>query len=78
MVPEPPICFVPGANKVRVIDDAKQSAVNAAYTSTIKLRLQDVDYVAAMCIALFTQAKKAGVDPAHGWVGRTFDLSKAI
>ena len=31
---------------MRVIDDAKQGAVNSANSSTVKLQLQDVDYAA--------------------------------
>ena len=36
------VLFQGANNKVRVIDDAKQGAVNAAYSSTVKLQLQDV------------------------------------
>ena len=37
------VLFQGANNKVRVIDDAKQGSVNAAYSSTVKLQLQDVD-----------------------------------
>ena len=63
-------------NKIRVIDDAKQSCVNSAYSSTVKLQLQDVDYAAAMVLyALQCAQANNGVD--FEWYGKTFDLSKA-
>ena len=66
-----------GANqKVRVIDDAKQSAVNSAYSSTVKLQLQDVDYAAAMVLAAMREAGLSEQDNIT-WLGKTFDLSKA-
>ena len=66
-----------GANqKVRVIDDAKQSAVNAAYSSTVKLQLQDVDYAAAMVLGAMREAGLSSAE-AMDWLGKTFDLSKA-
>lgn len=37
-----------GIDKIRVIDDAKASSLNAGFSSTFKLQLQDTDYVAAM------------------------------
>ena len=40
------VLFQGANNKVRVIDDAKQGSVNAAYSSTVKLQLQDVDATA--------------------------------
>lgn len=42
------ILFQGDGSKVRVIDDARKSSVNAAYSSTTKLQLQDVDYAANM------------------------------
>lgn len=69
--------FQGASNKVRVIDDAKQSAVNAAYSSTVKLQLQDVDYVAAMVLMVAKMAKEVGVLDDIAWEGKTFDLSKA-
>ena len=66
-----------GANqKVRVIDDAKQSAVNSAYSSTVKLQLQDVDYAAAMVLGAMREAGLSGSE-ALEWLGKTFDLSRA-
>ena len=64
------------SGKVRVIDDAKKSAVNSAYTSTVKLQLQDIDYAANMVLAIMAEAAAAGV-PLSDWKGKTFDLSKA-
>ena len=70
------VLFQGAANKVRVIDDAKQSAVNSAYSSTVKLQLQDVDYVAAMTLETMRQASQKDL-PLESWLGKTFDLSKA-
>jgi len=39
-------------NKVRVTDDAKQVSVNASYSFTIKLQLQEVDYAASMAVEI--------------------------
>ena len=63
-------------NKVRVIDDAKQGSVNAAYSPTVKLQLQDVDYAAAMVIQIMRELASLD-DNMSGWYGKTFDLSKA-
>ena len=70
------VLFQGANNKVRVIDDAKQSSVNAAYSSTVKLQLQDVDYAAAMITYAMQVGSDAGV-PVLEWFGKTFDLSKA-
>ena len=40
------VLFQGANNKVRVIDDAKQGSVNAAYSSTVKFQLQDMDATA--------------------------------
>ncbi|CAL1163338.1 unnamed protein product [Cladocopium goreaui] len=53
------VLFQGSSQKVRVIDDAKQSAVNAAYSSTVKLQLQDVDYAAAMVLGAMRELLKA-------------------
>ena len=59
-----------GANqKVRVIYDAKQSAVNSAYSSTVKLQLQDVDYVAAMVLGAMREAGLSGAE-AMEWLSK--------
>ena len=64
------------SRKVRVIDDAKISSLNAAYSSTIKLQLQDGDYVTSM---LSYAMRSQGTSNSQGvnWKGKTFDLSKA-
>ena len=69
------VLFQGANNKVRVIDDAKQGAVNAAYSSTVKLQLQDVDYAAAMVMEIMRMSAGAQVQ-LHEWLGKTFDLSK--
>ena len=56
--------------KLRPIDDGLEAQLNSAYTSTIRLDLQDADYVIALTLEL---GKKAGLN----WVGKTLDLSKA-
>lgn len=69
------VLFQGSTGKVRIIDDAKRSCVNEAYSSTIKLQLQDVDYVAAMVTEATKVAASAGMQ--CDWMGKTFDLSKA-
>ena len=56
--------------KLRPIDDGLEAQLNSAYTSTIRLDLQDADYVIALTLEL---GKRAGLN----WVGKTLDLSKA-
>jgi len=56
--------------KLRPIDDGLEAQLNSAYTSTIRLDLQDADYVIALTLEL---GKTKGFD----WVGKTLDLSKA-
>ena len=63
-------------NKIRVIDDAKQSSVNSAYSSTVKLQLQDVDYAAAMVLGAMNAATTSDGSQLES-CGKTFDLSKA-
>ena len=70
------VLFQGAGGKVRVIDDAKKSSVNAAYSSTVKLQLQDVDYAANMVLCLMSESAAADV-PGDEWMGKTFDLSKA-
>ena len=57
-------------SKLRPIDDGLEAQLNSAYTSTIRLDLQDADYVIALTLEL---GKRAGLN----WVGKTLDLSKA-
>ena len=56
--------------KLRPIDDGLEAQLNSASTSTIRLDLQDADYVIALTLEL---GKTRGLD----WVGKTLDLSKA-
>ena len=56
--------------KLRPIDDGLEAQLNSAYTSTIRLDLQDADYVVALALAL-------GESKELEWVGKTLDLSKA-
>ena len=62
--------------KVRIIDDAKVSSLNAAYTSVIRLQLQDSDYIAAMAMEV-ARAAKHSHQPERQWLGKTYDLKKA-
>ena len=57
-------------SKLRPIDDGPEAQLNAAYSSTIRLDLQDADYVIALALQLREYASMA-------WVGKTLDLSKA-
>ena len=61
--------------KVRVVDDAKQSAVNSAYSSTVKLQLRR----GSRCGYVLGAVREAGLSgsDAFEWLGKTFDLSKA-
>ena len=70
------VLFQGSNNKVRVIDDAKQGSVNAAYSSTIKLQLQDVDYAASMAVEIMRASSQLDAQSLE-WLGKTFDLSKA-
>ena len=70
------VLFQGSNNKVRVIDDAKQGSVNAAYSFTIKLQLQDVDYAAAMVVEIMRASSQLDAQSLE-WMGKTFDLSKA-
>ena len=56
--------------KLRPIDDGLEAQLNSAYTSTIRLDLQDADYVVALSLEL-------GKSRELEWVGKTLDLSKA-
>ena len=56
--------------KLRPIDDGLEAQLNAAYSSTIRLDLQDADYVIALALHL-------GKHPGKKWLGKTLDLSKA-
>ena len=49
--------------KPRIIDDLKESGVNAAYTSLDKLCLHDVDFLTSLCST-----------GCVGWVGGIFGV----
>ena len=79
--------------KPRVIDDCRASGLNASFSSTERLRLQDLDYVVAMVRLAGRMASRRSVrlDLSSGetlcgdrvlpgdsdWVGRCVDLAKA-
>ena len=69
------VLFQGSSRKVRIIDDAKKSCVNEAFSSTVKLQLQDVDYVASMITFVAKEAASRGI--SLDLKGKTFDLSKA-
>ena len=56
--------------KKRPIDDGLEAQVNKAYTSTIDLELQDLDYVTSLALHL-------GKFPEIKWTAKCLDLSKA-
>jgi len=55
------VLFQGTAGKIRIIDDAKRSGVNDSYSSTIKLQLQDIDYVGAMLTEAARVAFESGL-----------------
>ena len=56
--------------KLRLIDDGLEAQLNSAFTSTIRLDLQDADYVIALAMLL-------GESSNLEWMGKTLDLAKA-
>ncbi|CAE7725753.1 unnamed protein product, partial [Symbiodinium sp. CCMP2592] len=79
--------------KPRVIDDCKSSGLNSSFSSTERLRLQDLDYVVAMIklAGKMSGRHKVRMDLSTGdvlcgdrvlpsgseWLGRCVDLAKA-
>ncbi|CAE7532121.1 unnamed protein product, partial [Symbiodinium necroappetens] len=61
--------------KLRPIDDGHEAHLNDAYGSSIRLRLQDSNYFAAMAMAIAKMEKDLGV--SIPWVAKCLDLSKA-
>ncbi|CAE6922375.1 unnamed protein product [Symbiodinium sp. CCMP2592] len=63
--------------KLRPIDDAKEALVNSASTSTMRLELEDADYLSAMVLEI---ARRILADPskpgAVPWVSVVFFLDK--
>ena len=73
--------LVQGAEmKLRPIDDCAEAQLNDAFTSTIKLRMMDSDYISALALRIAhleaERAARLGVEP-RSWVGKTLDLTKA-
>ena len=73
--------LVQGAEmKLRPIDDCAEAQLNDAFTSTIKLRMMDSDYISALALKIAhleaERAARLGVEP-RSWVGKTLDLTKA-
>ena len=73
--------LVQGAElKLRPIDDCAEAQLNNAYTSTIKLRMMDSDYISSLALRIARleaeRAERLGVEP-RSWVGKTLDLTKA-
>ena len=56
--------------KLRPIDDGLEAQLNCAVLSTIRLDVQDADYVIAMAMLL-------GESSNFEWMGKTLDLAKA-
>ena len=64
--------------KLRPIDDCLEAQLNSAYTSTIRLELQDSDYLANMALRLADKMKVRGERArCRPWGGKCLDLSKA-
>ena len=73
--------LVQGAElKLRPIDDGLEAQINAAYTSLIKLEMQDSDYIASLAKKIGElerlRAERLGCKP-RPWKGKTLDLTKA-
>ena len=57
--------------KMRPIDDASEASLNAAYTQTIGLQLQDAEFLGAMCVRIMQLSREARPgSPKHDWVGK--------
>ena len=64
--------------KLRPIDDCLEAQLNSAYTSTIRLELQDSDYLASMALRLAEKMRQKGRHAVgRPWGGKCLDLSKA-
>ena len=64
--------------KLRPIDDCLEAQLNSAYTSTIRLELQDSDYLANMALRVAERVREAGQEARdRPWGGKCLDLSKA-
>ena len=63
------------SSKIRPIDNASDAQLNDSFGPSMRLVLQDCDYLAAMAILVARKMKEMG--SAVPWVGKTLDLSKA-
>ena len=64
--------------KLRPIDDCLESQLNAAFTATSYLKLQDVDYVAGLALKIASRLSEGSGRFGRGpWLGKCLDLSKA-
>ena len=72
------VLFQGAEQKARPIDNCLESQLNAGYSASIHLRLQDSDYIASMALHV---AKAISEGRAHAratrWKGKCLDLSKA-
>ena len=93
-VATPRFVLLQGAKaKPRVIDDCRASGLNSSFSSTERLRLQDLDYVVAMVRLAGRMSCKHSIrmdlstgevlcgdrvlPPGSEWLGRCVDLAKA-
>ncbi|CAE7029847.1 unnamed protein product [Symbiodinium sp. CCMP2592] len=67
-------------NKPRPIDDGHEALINNCFTATIKLELQNSDFVAALAARIAieeAERSRATGEPPRSWLGKCLDLSKA-
>ncbi|CAE7828024.1 unnamed protein product, partial [Symbiodinium necroappetens] len=65
-------------DKYRPIDDCCECQLNAGYTSTFKLRLQDADYFACLVLNICKRIlSSSSRDDLAEWSGKCLDLSRA-
>ena len=64
--------------KPRPIDNCLEAQLNAGFSSSIHLRLQDSDYISAMALHVAGEIKEGRAHAsARTWKGKCLDLSKA-
>ena len=64
--------------KPRPIDNCLEAQLNAGFSSSIHLRLQDSDYISAMALHVAGEIKEGRAHAfAQTWKGKCLDLSKA-
>ena len=67
-------------NKIRPIDDGRESQTNNAFTADLKLDLQGIDYMANLAMLISRAEKDRSLEkgvPPRKWVGKTVDLKRA-